>query len=157
MKVSVQLLFEELKVLEECFTLLYKNLSEQELNSKELQNISRVLMREEERHIALYENLIEEYKKKNTVMISKDILTRVEYNSIMLKQAMNVNTLNSPQELISRAINYENKSAYLLKEIIVFLEKNKNEYRTLITIFEKLLAEEKKHANNLSIFIKQGV
>ncbi|WP_132252504.1 hypothetical protein [Natranaerovirga pectinivora] len=153
MNVSVVLLFEQLRTLEECFALLYKSLSELEENSKALQNISKVLMREEERHITLYENLMAEYKNKNTIMINKDILVRVEYNIIMLKQGMNLNTLNSPKELISLAINYENKSAFLLQEIMTFLKENTNEAKDLFAVFEILLAEEKKHADNLSIFL----
>ncbi|TCK92464.1 rubrerythrin [Natranaerovirga hydrolytica] len=149
------LLLEKLMYLEDSFSKLYESISNtKDIKDPYLKNTAKVLMREEQRHSTTYKNLITELKNDD-LKINTNIIEQAEYNIIMLKRSMNILSLKDSKELITLAIDFENKNIYILEEILLILkEDQENNNEKTIKIFESLLKEEQNHLKNLNMFLK---
>ncbi len=156
MKRSIVELFINLMSLEENFAVLYKNISVIDGRSDAtLKNVASVLSRVETQHASFYKDLI---GKMNTpdkvILIEAELIEKARNHLMTFKQSMKHNTLKSINELLVMAIEYENKNAFILKQVLELLLKDSEEHKDLVIVFEELIQEEYKHATNLKQFLK---
>lgn len=156
MKKSMVALFEDLMELEINFAALYKNIAEfDQQQNREIKNVANVLSREEYRHITLYKELIEDLNKKPSILIDEELMIRAKEYVIEFKQILNVPSIQTSNELLTIALEFETRNAMLLKNILELLLSNENEQvKDIIVVFEKLIIEEQKHVINIKRVLK---
>lgn len=146
------------KQVEENFALFYSNISniEGKYNEK-IKNIAKVLAREEKRHVKFYEDLLVEFKNDPYIIIERDVYIKGKQLLMDFKKDINIKDIDLKTNLLETALNYEERNADIIKEIIDILEEQNLDINgKYISLLQILLDEEKKHANNLRLFIKNN-
>lgn len=146
------------KQVEENFALFYSNISniEGKYNEK-IKNIAKVLAREEKRHVKFYEDLLVEFKNDPYIIIEKDIYIKGKQLLMDFKKDINTKNIDLKTNLLEIALKYEERNADIIREIIDILEEQNLDINgKFISLLQILLDEEKKHANNLRLFIKNN-
>lgn len=146
------------KQVEENFALFYSNISniEGKYNEK-IKNIAKVLAREEKRHVKFYEDLLVEFKNDPYIIIERDVYIKGKQLLMDFKKDINIKNIDLKTNLLETALNYEERNADIIKEIIDILEEQNLDINgKFISLLQTLLDEEKKHANNLRLFIKNN-
>lgn len=153
MQESVVVLLENLMGLEQHFVTLYQEISEKS-SRYAIKNAANILSREEERHVKIYNNLIDSIEELDDATIDKEIKEQAVYNMIMLRRNMNVTPFGSVKDLITLAVDFENKNIYIISEIIRQIKESKTKvHHKVIEIFDGLLSEQEKHLKNLKRFL----
>lgn len=155
-KLSIVELFTTLLQLEEKFSILYKNIAIIDgRGDTKIKNVANVLARVEAEHVILYNKLIDKMNTLETaILVEAELIETARRYLLTFKQSMSHNTIKSINELLVLAIDYENKNAFILKQILELLAKNNDEHKELVIVFEELIQEEYKHAKNLKQFLK---
>lgn len=156
MKLSIVELFNSLMGLEENFVVLYKNIAVIDGRSDlQLKNVASVLSRAETQHVMFYKNLIDQMAASETpILIEAELIEKARIYLLTFKASMKHSSLKSVNEILVMAIDYENKNAFILKQVLELLAAAEGDHEELIIVFEKLIQEEYKHANNLKLFLK---
>ena len=122
--------------------------------SPSLKTVALVLAKEEEKHIESYNVLMENLKDKELDEIDFDIYDKVSsllnefQNRIVMPEASDV------KSLLSFALELESQNLALLIDIQGRMVKYKDDVeKASYKVLEYLLEDEKKHIDNLKIFV----
>lgn len=145
---------DKLIILEEKAIKMYRQIAATKDISPSLKTVALVLAKEEEKHIESYSVLMENFKDKELDEIDFDIYDKVssllnEFQSrIVMPEASDV------KSLLSFALELESQNLALLLDIQGRMVKYKDDVEKVsYKVLEYLLEDEKKHIDNLKIFV----
>ena len=154
MKQAFEILLLKLKELHEFLENFYQSISCTDIakNNYALRNTASVLCLEEKRYRIIYENIINELKEKEIESISDQVLAKVDFFLITLKQSSNSYGIYNAKQLMAQAIDSVNKQVFLLKQILELIKEEMNNLY-IEEIFHSLIQKEEKYIENLKPFL----
>ena len=147
-------ILDKLIILEKKAIKMYRQIAKAKDVSPSLKTVALVLAKEEEKHIESYNVLMENLKDKELDEIDFDIYDKVSsllnefQNRIVMPEASDV------KSLLSFALELESQNLALLIDIQGRMVKYKDDVeKASYKVLEYLLEDEKKHIDNLKIFV----
>lgn len=144
------------KIEENAFNLYHSLASVEGKENIKFRTVVRILAGEEERHVKLYRKLIEQAERQPETEIDFSIYDKASSLVEEFKGRIVKPQVNSIQEIVKFALNFERENAALLIDIRGRMVKKEDDsvnfnYLTLT----ELIVEEQKHADALKLFLKE--
>lgn len=146
-------LLDQLILLEENGKKMYQHMVEINTTNNKIQMISKILAKEEERHIECYKELKDQMKDASEE-IDFDIYDKIYSLIHKFKLYMTPTDTQDRNRLLEFALDFEKQNVALLIDIQGRMVRKEKDSQTYVyKALSEIIEEEKNHVNNLESFI----
>lgn len=151
---SIVDLLDNLIVIEQNTCRMYRYIASSDSSAaNSLKTVAMVLAKEEERHIAFYQNIKKEVSLHKDIEIDFDIYDKASSLVLEFKKFIAKPQAKNAEELVQYALNMERENVALLLNVQGRLVRKPDDRDTMSYLaLSDLITEEQKHINNLQVF-----
>lgn len=124
-------------------------------NNNKLINVSKILIREEVRHLEYYDKLIVDLKAAGDCSLGNDLYDKISTLLLDFNKDVKSPNIKTVRELLEYALSIEKLNLDLLKHIQrSFMGRRYNENKINFDVLQLIINEESSHVTNILTFLR---